>query len=367
MLLAALLTSALCVCGEALRVAIVGAGPVGLFLAARLLELGPAAPLTDIDVFEAGEDPRLAPSDRSFAIGISPRVFAAMAAVPGLKEHVEGRAAENISELVRLDGWTSRKSSPARMRVTTQVILCLVTLYVASSRQPLFASALLDWIENAARVRPSPRCRVLFGSRCIHVDPHAGRVVVEERNGLRASSYDLVVGCDGARSVVRQTVLQQTDVRSESYPVPRLWRSVAIDAGGAFKGRMAVWSLDGCRGGCWHMPTGKVPAPPFSLINGQSDLFQVHAVFFWRPDDEEDSRGPPPLRSRESTLRFLEHVLGSEVGSVPDMDLAVQALSEPRDALVRVCSVSQYHHREGKVAITGDAAHTMSSALGQVD
>lgn len=118
----ALLTAALCLGGEALRVAIVGAGPVGLFLTARLLELGPAAPITDIDILEAGEDPRLAATDRSFAIGISPRVFAALEAVPGLREHVVGRATESISELVRLNGRTGRTASSASMSVTTQVM-----------------------------------------------------------------------------------------------------------------------------------------------------------------------------------------------------------------------------------------------------
>ena len=239
-------------------------------------------------------------------------------------------------------------------------------MYSASLRQPLLTSALLGWIENAARERSSPRCRVLFGSKCIHVEPYAGRVVVEGPAGLRASSYDLVIGCDGARSVVRQAVLQQADVRSETYPIPRLWRSVAIDAGEALKGRMMVWNIDGCRGGCWRMPTGKVLLLLFSPTPRLSNCYQVHAVFFWRPDDDADTRGPPPLRSRESTLRFLERVLGPEVDQIPDIDLAMTALAEPRDLCVRVSSMSQYHHRAGKVAIAGDAAHTMSSALGQV-
>ena len=127
MLAAALLLSAFCLQGASLRVAIVGAGPVGLFLAVRLLALGPAAPLIEIDILEAGEDPRRVPSDRSFAIGISPRVYAAMASVPGLTELVNHRSTESITELVRVTGWASKRAGPAHMRVTTQVIasLCL--------------------------------------------------------------------------------------------------------------------------------------------------------------------------------------------------------------------------------------------------
>ena len=90
------------------------------------------------------------------------------------------------------------------------------------------------------------------------MDPYVGRVVFEDKSGLRAGSYDLLVGCDGARSVVRQTVVQQAEVSSETYPLPRVWRSASFNAGATFKGRMAIWSIDGCRGGCWRMPTGKV-------------------------------------------------------------------------------------------------------------
>ena len=65
-------------------------------------------------------------------------------------------------------------------------------------------------------------------------------------------------------------------------------------------------------------------------------------------------------------MRFLKHVFGTEFGSIPDTDLAVQALTGPGAAPIRVSSISQYHHKAGKVALAGDAAHTMSSALGQV-
>ena len=207
------------------------------------------------------------------------------------------------------------------------------------------ASALLAWLEGTGRPS-SARCRLFFRRKCIHVDPHSGRVVTRDhKGGLHSAVYDLVVGCDGAGSVARQAVLQQSEVTSEIYTLPRLWRFAAIDVGRAFEGRMAVWRLDGCRGGCWSMPTGR-----------------VHIVFFWRTADDPQRLGPSLLRTKDRAKRFLETVFGEGL----DLDRAALSLMEPQASPIRVVSLSQYHHKAGKVVLAGDAAHTMSSALGQV-
>ena len=80
----------------------------------------------------------------------------------------------------------------------------------------------------------------------------------DSKGKLDSAVYDLVVGSDGARSVVRQAVLQQAEVSSESYVVPQLWKFCAFDMKDCYSLRRAFWSVDHCAGGCWDMLTKKV-------------------------------------------------------------------------------------------------------------
>ena len=108
-----------------MRVAIIGAGPVGLFLAARLLDMNPS-PGLEVDIYEASSDPRLAPSERSFAIGLSRRTMVALEAVPDLAEHIIRQATEAIEQTTFRNGWGKSRVVPhpveaKRLRMSTQV------------------------------------------------------------------------------------------------------------------------------------------------------------------------------------------------------------------------------------------------------
>ena len=95
----------------AARLAIVGAGPVGLFLVAKLLDCDDS-PFTEIDMYEAAGDPRAGGSDRSYAIGIGRRSFAALGTVPGLDEFVTEHATQAIKHSQRFSGWKSARDFP---------------------------------------------------------------------------------------------------------------------------------------------------------------------------------------------------------------------------------------------------------------
>ena len=124
--------------------------------------------------------------------------------------------------------------------------------------QPLVTSALLNWIDQKHR-DSHVKFRLHFSTKCIHVEPYSGRVVTEDSRGkLDSAVYDLVVGCDGARSVVKQAVTQQAEVSAESYPIPILWKFFAFDLKDTYSLRRAFWSIDQCGGGCWHMLNNKV-------------------------------------------------------------------------------------------------------------
>ena len=51
---------------------------------------------------------------------------------------------------------------------------------------------------------------------------------------------------------------------------------------------------------------------------------------------------------------------------IEDLDQTLQSLLDAKPSTVRVAKMSQYHHKAGKVVLAGDAAHTMTSAMGLV-
>ena len=126
---------------------------------------------------------------------------------------------------------------------------------------------MLGWIENR-RSDARVKCRVFFNRKCIHVDSVNGRVVTEDLKGaLHKEVYDLVVGCDGARSVARYAVMQQPNVYSESYGLPNfLWKLVSFEGLETWRGQRAIWTIDSCSGGVWHMPSGKVKHLYLSIL-----------------------------------------------------------------------------------------------------
>eukprot|EP01035_Chromulina_nebulosa_P015415 gene15415-20434_t len=62
------------------------------------------------------------------------------------------------------------------------------------------------------------------------------------------------------------------------------------------------------------------------------------------------------MQTPEGVARFLERVFGSKC---EDFEMKVQEYFQSQS------EASIYHHSDVKVVLVGDAAHTISSALGQ--
>ena len=92
---------------------------------------------------------------------------------------------------------------------------------------------------------------------------------------------------------------------------------------------------------------------------------RVHSVLFWRPNSDLERNTPTILQTKEGAERFLKRILNC-TSLDACMSPAVQDLIQRPAAGVNVFSLSSYHHTTGKVVVMGDAAHAMSSALGQV-
>jgi 2-polyprenyl-6-methoxyphenol hydroxylase-like FAD-dependent oxidoreductase len=111
-----------------IKLAIVGAGPVGLFLAANILESNTAA-VDEIDVFESSEDPRLVDNNKSFAIGFNARAVASCRRIPGFADYVIYKACAALTKTTFFSGRKKAFHVPNPMNVTQSLISTQVPRY----------------------------------------------------------------------------------------------------------------------------------------------------------------------------------------------------------------------------------------------
>lgn len=176
------------------EVLIIGAGPVGLFMAALLLQDG-----VDVQVLEQ----RGAPEPQSRAIGIHPPALAALAGT-------------GVAEAMIAEGVQIRRG----MALAGGKCLARMSFAGVSDRFPFVLS--LPQARTEAhlerRVNELGDGALHRGVRLTGLSDDGGRVSVEADSGSGALRYSapLVIAADGVRSTVR--ALQGVDVRVKEYP-----------------------------------------------------------------------------------------------------------------------------------------------------
>ncbi len=176
------------------EVLIIGAGPVGLFMAALLLQDG-----VDVQVLEQ----RGAPEPQSRAIGIHPPALAALAGT-------------GVAEAMIAEGVQIRRG----MALAGGKCLARMSFAGVSDRFPFVLS--LPQARTEAhlerRVNELGDGALHRGVRLTGLSDDGGRVSVEADSGSGTLRYSapLVIAADGVRSTVR--ALQGVDVRVKEYP-----------------------------------------------------------------------------------------------------------------------------------------------------
>ncbi|KAL7470667.1 hypothetical protein ACHAXS_010922 [Conticribra weissflogii] len=204
-----------------LKIAIAGAGPSGLVLAHRLLQLSSSSslPISAIDIYESRADPRAKPTSslslggRAYALGLGIRGRSAIRTVDEeLWRAVKARGFEcerfrlhltkNFNVKLRDD--TDQKYKNGGEEIEPSVLIYQTDL----------CGALLDELE---RRDGQSKVNLYFDSNITHVDLLDSTISLESspddnRNNnsqiyRKSGPYDLIVGCDGANSVVRAALL----------------------------------------------------------------------------------------------------------------------------------------------------------------
>jgi kynurenine 3-monooxygenase len=313
---------------HATRVAIVGAGLAGALLANLLGEAG-----YEIEVFEHRPDPRT----KGFIGGRSINLALSARGIHGLKR--AGLAERVLADAIPMPG---RMIHAPSGHVTFQPYSKNPADAINSVSRGALNIALLDGADRYDNVK------YRFEHRCVDVDLERPSVTAVRGAGGRAVEFDvdLVIGCDGAFSVVRGAMqrLDRFDY-SQSY-LAHGYKELTIPptATGDFAmppGGLHIWP----RGGSMMI----------ALPNTDRSFT---CTCFW---PFTGPNGFDALQADDEILSFFKRTFPDAVPLMPT--LVADYLRNPTSSLVTV-RCAPWYHRDA-VVLAGDAAHAVVPFYGQ--
>jgi len=352
-----------------LNVAIVGAGPSGLLLAHKLLQSN--IPVANIDVFESRSDPRdlqKQHGSRAYALGLGIRGRSAIRTVDeDLWTAVKKRGFECERFRLHLSQKLNFKLRDREFGVEPSVLIYQTDL----------CSALLDELELRSESDSSqPNVKVHYETIINQVDLSTGDL---ETNEQKNGPYDLIVGCDGANSIVRGAI--------ETYSPPNTFRFTQRRLlPGCFKVARCEKMpplLDQCSvalvlpeskalgvtafveptvdGGCCILFAGKLNDASKSAEEGQAEANLSSLLF---PDPNLS------IKSNHNDIELTKQMIFEQfplLDGTPGMDDAVKQLLNQRTSVANSvkCNIYNSPSTITPTALCGDAAHATGGVSGQ--
>mmetsp|Transcript_51210 Transcript_51210/g.134461 ORF Transcript_51210/g.134461 Transcript_51210/m.134461 type:complete len:975 (-) Transcript_51210:393-3317(-) len=323
------------------RVVIAGAGPAGLCLASVLGRL----PGYEVQVVEARPDPRQAgPSGpgRSHSIGLSRRAREALVAAGGeaMWQRIASRGLPADKFMLHFDGM-SLGLPPAEDEPALLVDRGEITM------------ALREHLE-ALQVEPGASARIEYSSPIVAVDLVRRNVTLrrDAENGKEeAISYDILVGCDGVRSLIRRAMLAQLpswSFESEVRLLPGRWKTLHMEMPeGLGADTVHATVSPSAPFGLFTIPA-QAPGPACTIVSWSAEA-----------EPEELLAATTPEEVNAALSKFFP-----KFGQVPEE--AAQRFLEQRPSKAIAARCRPMHNTGGAVALVGDAAHPVGTgSLGQ--
>ena len=315
------------------KVAIAGAGPAGLLLAHYLLLRGDNK--YQIDIYERRNAPRKVAfsKDRTYPMSLFERGLSALRSVPELEAAVKAKGTQNIGSIAY------QTNGKARF-VPRNTSLTLID-------RTVLTIAILDKLEEQY---DRNRVKVHFNSKLIDVDFANNTATIEREDEEKLSvNYDILVGADGARSIVRKHLENTENFQCEEKYLPSKYKTLFLPPINEKSGI----KLDRDKLHSFRMDNGMaimiVPQPrnTLSCVVG-FDLDKNPVI--------------PDFSSKEKLIEFIANNFPKLAKLIPPEE-AEAFLKRPLSNIVTV-SCNRYHQGDN-VVIIGDAAHAISPALGQ--
>ncbi|ARV59441.1 vioC monooxygenase [Nostocales cyanobacterium HT-58-2] len=314
------------------KVAIIGAGPAGLLLAHYLLRRDDKY---QIDIYERRSDPRIVSfsKSRTFPISLNERGMSALRKIEGLEEAVKAISVEMTGTLFH------QKNGKTRLTPRNKPLTTLDRTNLA-----------IALLEKLSEKYNSSRLNIHFNCQCTSVDLASKKVKLQniETEEDFTVDYDLLIAADGGRSTVREYFLATEDFECEQKYVPNDYKSIFLprpDENSGIhleKGKIHSWMLkDGT----------------FVVLLHQHDETMGGVILFLHNKNQIAG-----LSSTEEVLQFFQKNF-PEVAQLMPKEEAEAFLNRPISRILTVrCS---RYHQGGSVLLIGDAAHAVSSSIGQ--
>ncbi len=316
------------------KVVIVGAEPSGLLLAHYLLARDEKY---QIEIYERRSDPRTVSSSKSrtFPIALTDRGMSALNQIPNLKDAVTAISVEMLGSVVH--------NSKGKQRVIPRK-----KSFMSLDRTEL-TKVLLNTLEQKF---DHTRLNFHFQHSCTQVDLSTKQASFSCSDSTGTESkvaYDLIVGADGARSVVRKSFLDTKLFEIEQKYIDNDYKSIFLPSGVNQEFNIA---LEKDHVHTWRLDDGTVV-----ILLHQFDGQMSGVIHFPRVNNQIIK-----LKSEAEVLQFFKQNF-PKVGQLMSKSVAAAFLAQPFATTLTI-RCNRYHYDDSALLI-GDAAHAVSPALGQ--
>ena len=310
------------------KVVIIGAGPAGLLLAHYLLRRGKY----QVELIEQRLDPRLVDvSQRTFPISLQERGRKAIREIAGLEEAI-------IKFGVFCNGTKLHRQGKAR-----KISRAIPILTIDRNRLVIIL------LQHLTETYTSEQVIVKFGCECVQVDGRAKTLTLKPKQGEAFTlAYDRLIAADGARSHIRDYLIQDAGLQCDQSYVPDAYKSVFLPRlNPALELELEhdlihAWNRDN--------KTRMLMVPqPGDRLNG--------VIIF-----EQEQNPLLGLSTKEEVLTFFQENFPL-FGQLMSQEEAEAFLHRPVGRVLTV-RCDRFHDGDS-VLLIGDAAHAVSPSIGQ--